>query len=44
MGIGKGKRNETTAGDAEAAMADLDEIGDTIRNQSDSPKRRKTQT
>ena len=24
MGIGKGKRNETTAGDAEAAMADLD--------------------
>jgi len=32
MGIGKGKRSETTADDAETTMAELDEIGDAIRD------------
>ena len=32
MGIGKGKRNEATADDAETTMAELDEIGDTVRD------------
>jgi excisionase family DNA binding protein len=41
MGIGKGKRSETTADDAETTMAELDEIGDVIRDRIRRAKKEK---
>jgi hypothetical protein len=41
IGIEKGKRSETTADDAETTMAELDEIGDTVRERIRRAKREK---